>query len=116
MRLYMDGLVSEDFFERQAVDRTNLLQSLDVEFLLVAQDEVTVGLVSHGLLLKFHDVVELEVGQCVEDYRVDVIIETQALGSDVTVQDATTSLWGMVPTMLLNSRTQSIILSFWVMM
>ncbi len=88
LRLYVDGLVSEDFFEGQAVDRTDLLQGLDVQFLLVTQNQVTVGLTGHRLLLKLDDVVEREARQGVEDYRVDIVVQTQALSRQVTVEDA----------------------------
>ncbi len=82
--LYMGVLISEDFLEGQTADWSNLLQSLDIKFLLVTQDQVAVGLAGHRVLLEVHDVVELEVGQGIEDYRVDVVVQPQSFSCHVT--------------------------------
>lgn len=55
------GLVAEDFFEGDAAHGGDFLEAFHVEFLLVAQDKVTVGLPGHGLFLEVDNVAELEL-------------------------------------------------------
>ena len=51
-----------------------------------SKDEVTVGLVSHGLLLKLDNVVQLEAGQHFIHLAVDVVVDAHALCSEVAPQ------------------------------
>ena len=57
------NLVAEDLLQGQATDGTNLLQGLHVQFLLVTEDEVTIGLAGHGRLLKVDHILQRQAGQ-----------------------------------------------------
>ena len=59
--LWIIKLVPEDLLECYALNRSNLLQTVHVEFLLVAENEVTVGLACHVLLLEVNDVEEIQL-------------------------------------------------------
>ena len=71
--------VSEDILKRQATDGSNLFQWGDVEFLLVAKDEVTVGLTSHLLLFEAYDILQCQVLHVAVYLRVQIVVKTQLL-------------------------------------
>ena len=70
-------LVTKNLFGAYAFDGRNLLQCLDVEVLLVAEDDVSVWLVCHVFLFKLHDILQRDVRQCLVDGAVDIVIDAE---------------------------------------
>ena len=68
-------LVTKNLFGAYAFDGRNLLQRLDVEVLLVAEDDVSVWLVRHVFLFKLHDILQRDVRQCLVDGAVDIVVD-----------------------------------------
>ena len=69
------------------MDGANLLEGFHVEVLLVAQDDVAVGLLGHGALLKVDHVLEGHAGQRLVDLLVEVVIDTLEAGFEIGVDD-----------------------------
>ena len=70
-------LVTKNLFGAYAFDGCNLLQCLDVEVLLVAEDDVSVWLVRHVFLFKLHDILQRDVRQCLVDGAVDIVVDAE---------------------------------------
>ena len=125
-------LITENLFGGQTLHGTHALEGFHVKFLLVAEDDVTVGFVGHLFLLELGDVLQGDVGQGFVDALVDVVVDADVLGVQPSVDE--TELGGALTGQtfgegflgdaeglfalghFVDDFKESIILSFWVMM
>ena len=81
-------LISKHFFCCESANRAYLLERLHIEFLLIAQDDITIGLVGHCLLLEVHHILHCHLVQVLIYLLVQIIVQTQFLHSVPLADDA----------------------------
>ena len=82
-RRYLD-LITKDFFCCNTLDRRNFLQSLNIEFLFVAKNEILEGFVCHIGLLEVDDVIERYAWQVFVNLLAQTVIQAHLLCSHIS--------------------------------
>ena len=70
----------ENIVKRQTLYRCNLFKCWDVEYFLIAENEVTQRLTLDALLLEAHDVLQVQLGNTLIECAVDVVVYAEVLG------------------------------------